>query len=397
MKQHKPLTSTVKPKVNDQSLKSGYIETLIVLLYILVEFIPHLSSVEIMGTQWLYISVLNCLTTIYLVFNKNSYSKQLFKSAFFISYAVFVAIAGLSFVVASNVAESLVCYSRLLISFIAFLNLFSLIFSNNKIIKPIIICCALIATYQSIEIIYEFLSNFKSATSLDDLILNIKGNTGNKNILAASLVIKLPFIVFLLNSADLRIRISSSIALLLSFTALFIVNARSSFVGLFSVMMVYFIMELVWYYRGERNSNRLKVSGISFIVLIVAVLSVQLLFNSVKDKEGNYGAVIQRVESIEFSKSGSSSRTVLWQGALDFVKNNPLLGGGYGNWKIYSVPYQRSIQGWFITEMHVHNDFLEAMADTGVLGGLAYLLIFIFLAFYAVRIIFANDVTGIIN
>jgi len=61
------------------------------------------------------------------------------------------------------------------------------------------------------------------------------------------------------------------------------------------------------------------------------------------------------------------------------LKNNPLIGVGLGNWKIKSIEYDRLNMSSYVVPYHVHNDFLQIGTETGVLGILLYLSIFIFI------------------
>jgi hypothetical protein len=48
---------------------SGKVELLLVLLYLCVELIPQLGSIEVMGPQWLYLSLLNLISVSYISIN----------------------------------------------------------------------------------------------------------------------------------------------------------------------------------------------------------------------------------------------------------------------------------------------------------------------------------------
>ena len=60
------------------------------------------------------------------------------------------------------------------------------------------------------------------------------------------------------------------------------------------------------------------------------------------------------------------------------IGKNPITGIGLGNWKIESIPYEKTTTNDHIISNHPHNDFLEISTETGVLNGFIYLTLFIF-------------------
>ncbi|MBI2303189.1 MAG: O-antigen ligase family protein [Chloroflexi bacterium] len=65
-------------------------------------------------------------------------------------------------------------------------------------------------------------------------------------------------------------------------------------------------------------------------------------------------------------------RMVNWQAAWDMFVANPWLGVGVGNFSAVFESY--ALPGWTNTTGHAHNYYLNLLAETGVLGLLAYLL-----------------------
>ena len=55
----------------------------------------------------------------------------------------------------------------------------------------------------------------------------------------------------------------------------------------------------------------------------------------------------------------------------------PILGIGVGNWKIKSIQYAGDSVVGYTVPYHAHNDFLQIFAEIGIIGGLAYLMIYL--------------------
>ena len=73
--------------------------------------------------------------------------------------------------------------------------------------------------------------------------------------------------------------------------------------------------------------------------------------------------------------------------ALESIGDNPLLGIGVGNWKIKSIDLSKEIIVSYRVPYFVHNDFLQILAEIGVIGGLC----FIFYIFYPIFISFLRS------
>ena len=108
---------------------ANYASIILLALYVLVDFIPRGDSIDFNGPQWLYLSVVNLFTVIYL-FNANrgkisEVNKQFTASLAQVPsrmYTIFCILSGLSFFFAFNKNEFVVCYARCIIAFIAFAN-----------------------------------------------------------------------------------------------------------------------------------------------------------------------------------------------------------------------------------------------------------------------------------
>ena len=69
-------------------------------------------------------------------------------------------------------------------------------------------------------------------------------------------------------------------------------------------------------------------------------------------------------------------RSQIWLANWDMVRERPLLGWGYGNYKKFrNAYYQRYPQA--DTTAHAHNNFLQMWVDAGVIGLSAFLLLFV--------------------
>jgi tetratricopeptide (TPR) repeat protein len=112
-----------------------------------------------------------------------------------------------------------------------------------------------------------------------------------------------------------------------------------------------------------------------------------VLSNAIKmqDSQGGYGSVTKRIGDINIA-SEENSRIHLWWAALDYLKRHPILGDGYGNWKLASIPYEKERTNDLYVPYHSHNDFFENGADLGIIGFVCYALLFILLGVLTIKI-----------
>jgi len=96
------------------------------LLYLVVHFIPDFGGADVMGSQWLYVSVVDFAILSYILFNQQQYKNAIeavLKLKFTIVYSFLVIWALISITYSINAIESLVCLARLLSTYLIFINL----------------------------------------------------------------------------------------------------------------------------------------------------------------------------------------------------------------------------------------------------------------------------------
>jgi O-antigen ligase len=279
-----------------------------------------------------------------------------------------------SYFYAINPTESLVTLARLVTTYFIFINLSILLFKQDvkKIFNIISIFVSFILLYDAIYVISGFSKNMETV-SLDQNIFSLMGNHGNKNVMAASLLIKFPFVLWVILNNKVIGKVLGLISLFLGIFALFILNTRSTFVGLLLIFSIYTITTIFYKYKSDKKGMLFQI-GYFLIPIIFAYFSANLILaNAVEMQgfQGGYGTVSKRVGDINVA-SEENSRIHLWKAAADYAAKHPLLGAGYGNWKLASIPYEKERATDLFVPYHSHNDFIEMFADLGLIGGLSF-------------------------
>ena len=367
-------------------------------LYLGVHFIPDLGGADVMGAQWLYTSLVDVSVLGYLLFNRNLYSesiKAVFSQKFSLLYTFYFVWAIISVSYAINPTEAVVCLARLASTFFIYTNFTILLYKKEikSYYLPLSILISLVLFYDSIYVISSFAKNSKTML-LDQNILSLMGKNGNKNVMAASLLIKFPFSLFVILRSKFLGRVVGVFVLFFGSFALFILNTRSTFVGLFLILIIFISSTL--YFKLKLKSTWPKIIwplAYFIIPILIAFFSANLVLeNAVKSQEvqGSYGAVYKRIDDIT-ANTKEESRLRLWKAGLDYISKHPLIGDGYGNWKLASIPYEKEYTNDLFVPYHAHNDFIEAAADLGIIGGLAYLGLFVLVFLFTLRLWLKED------
>ena len=340
----------------------------------IIPFIPVFKSIDTIGPQFVYLSVVELLIVVYLlVFRFNEIQKErIFSNAIAFSYLLFLSISTLSITYAFNLEEGIIELSRYFIFFIALINtiiLLRLIPNSSKIIFCVL---TFLAAAESIYIFNIFLENYSLETGLYR-IRDLQGFSSNQNIGAFSLAIKLPLICFLfLKSKSRFIKI---ILLLLSMLIFFDVLVIGSRGAILATIIFMISLTLFWVLNQKRLALKLKPISILISSFLVIILVQNRLYENNQELKS-----INRISN--YNDESVAGRKNYYIAALKGIVDSPLLGFGIGNWKILSLKYGREDINSYEVPYHAHNDLLQITAETGVFGGLFYLLIYISCLFY---------------
>lgn len=361
----------------------------------MIDFLPSFGSVDVSGAQYLYLTVLNSTIGIYIFKNPSLLSDELVgnlkKSYFAKTYAIFLLFSLVSVFTAHNLSLSIVSYSQLLISGISCLNL-AILFSNRLyLIYKIAFIIGVFVFVESFLAFYQLLLTLKSGIS-ETSIANINGNTGNINIFAATLAVKLPFVflgILHYSSWKKGLLILTSF---LSVSIIIVVYARSSYISVLVNCLLCIVFILFIKIKEYKPASLLPI----LVPVIFAIAIGSWILNNVNSSDKNtVEKATVTTNSPIILDANANARLQFWQNAGVIIKQNPIVGVGLGNWKIESIPYEKEILNNATISQHPHNDFLEIMAETGILNGLVYLCIFLILILINLKkIVHSEDTTS---
>src|SRR6267142_1850926 len=156
-------------------------------------------------------------------------------------------------------------------------------------------------------------------------------------------------------------------------SALILSASRGGIVSL-GAELAFLLVVLVWRRAGSRQ---LFAGG---VVLVVAFITVSWL---------GVHEVIARFSAMQSLEVTEGKRAAMRSGTWRIFLDHPVLGTGLGTLQQVYPPYESLYDGKIVN--HTHNDYLEALAETGAVGGFccAWFLGVVF--FGALRILQSGD------
>ena len=381
---------------------------IIILAYIfIVTFTPNWMALDTNSTKFMTLSMLNLVAFVYLITDREINREPGMLLKFFTTnvglvYTGFLVMNLLSFIPAINILESVLHFSKVFSVFTAAFILSVLLMRDLRYVKMILFVMTLLLIFDSVSVFY-YIGKFINGEVAS--ISDIKTIYSNKNILASSIYVKLPFALSMLMFDRGWLKRLGWFALFVGMLSTFFMATRTFYLGLIMLSVAFLAYTAVHYFR-KKDTHYMKLAGAYVAALVLSIL----LFSYVQQYHypGMREARIEqrraaRAEAAEAQggesrprarggrhtqpiteqlatiswESGSRNRTNAWIWSVEIIKQNPLLGVGTGNWKVNILEHENQVNTGFIYLYKAHNDFLENMAETGVIGGLLFMAIFV--------------------
>ncbi len=171
------------------------------------------------------------------------------------------------------------------------------------------------------------------------------------NGLAGYINLVVPFCIgFALRGSDPTLRMLSRWCLVLASVALLLTQSRGGLLAYVAMLLV-----SAYFFAPSRKSGMRRVA----IVLIVCLLAAAVA-----------GLFFHRLTEID--DYTTVSRLAIWSGALTVFARSPVLGAGFGNLRTLLGGLLGLPEGW---TGDAHNLYLELLAETGIVGFIAFVFL----------------------
>lgn len=169
--------------------------------------------------------------------------------------------------------------------------------------------------------------------------------------------------------------LTSALALMMSWS-------RGAWLGFASgfVVLVFFLPKKRW------KGAFLLLLG---LVLVVGVLQLNLVPGAITERVLTIGEDLQisdvRGEHVTIENFAVIERLAHWQAGLAMARDNLFLGVGFGNYEVAYEDYR--LLNWEHPLGHAHNYYINVVAETGIIGGIIYLLMWGFIFYQGIRLL----------
>jgi O-antigen ligase/tetratricopeptide (TPR) repeat protein len=356
---------------------SGYIywgSIFFLLAYWSVGFVPRFSAVDEIGAQWIYLNGLNLASLVWMFTARPFFLTRWGMLTRIPLFWVFVALmfwSIFSFVYAINPVETWVNAVRVVAIIVALGQVFALLGAVPRFAVFLSWAMLVALTIEMYMVLKPLLGLIEDGAAVSRSNA-LRGTTGNINIAALSMVIKLPFVLYLMHTIQSWWRIIVlNLIVTLVFFCLIMIGSRASFVALFVNTLIYLAGLFFWNSRSPKKGYLFPCLFFLICFLIAFGLS-----KSVLEKNNEIDFVERVASTTKVVQDGSiAARLRFYKHGIDHMIENPIFGAGLGNWKLQSIHYEKENISGYVVPYHMHNDFLELGSELGFIGLGLYLLI----------------------
>lgn len=370
-------------KTNNSSM--NLLTSILLIVYGFVTVLtPNWMAFDSNAPKFFTFAILNLIVCGLVFFIKDFRIKNTNLFGFFtnkigIAYTVIIVFSLLSFIKVINVEEAILHFFKVFTAFSAAWMVAVLIIYNPKSVHALAVAMTALLIFDA----------FRTFGGVADIVkgignvINIKGSYSNKNILTSAIFIKIPFAVWLFYFKRDWQRIMGGIGILLASAAIFFMSTRAFYLATIITFVVLLIYAVLNYVVLKNKKTVVKAgSHLFFLLLAFGVFSFVQHYMYPKENRTDTSFAARLSTITDEENQSNNLRLTAWKTSLEMIEKDPLLGVGIGNWKVRYLEYENSYSPHYIYMYKNHNDFLEIPAETGVISGLAFVAIFILIAYY---------------
>jgi len=376
-----------KKKQGAPLLRLSY--SIIILVYGFITVVtPNLYTFDSNGPKFLSLAILNLLVFVFLLTRKDLRNQRdgydfFFRNKIGFIYFLFLALTLLSFIKAINIFESIIMFAKIFTVFTAAYIISIILRSDKRYLTHLAFALSFLLIADGFTVFYHIFTNVMAGKGPN--IFEIKSVYSNKNILAASLFVKIPFALWLFSFKKGWFRILGIFSLFIGFLGVLFMSTRAFYIGAIVLFLVYVPFLGISYYRKNEKRQLLYLLISLAIIITMGFVFFTFVLKHFYPKSDQSGYSVNFITRLKTSVQGEPARIASWGRSVKLIKENPLLGVGTGNWKVAVLKYENPVKEDYIYQYKTHNDFLEIASETGVLSGLLYISIFVLIATNFIR------------
>lgn len=383
-----------KHHAKNQESPLNFFYSLILLAYGYVTVLtPNLNTFDSNGPKFLSIALLNLVVFGYLFTRREikltpSLSLGFFKSAAGMAYTLLMVVSIVSFFKAINVLESILHFCKVFTVFSAAYLVSVVVSKDKRYLEHLALGMTALLIFDSFSVYYNIHKYIDG--KIADITL-IKTIYSNKNILAASIFVKIPFALWLFTFYKGWKQKVAFLGGATGLLAVLFMSARAFYLGTFFLTAAYLAYMLTIYMQQKQKVLMRKIVGYVGILFAAVLIfsTVQKVFYP--NNTGLNAGIEGRLATISASDESAGKRLAAWKRSFDVIKQEPILGCGIGNWKVVTLKDENKSNPNYIYQYKAHNDFIETTTEVGIFGGLLFAAIFVIVLFYFLKALLRKE------
>ncbi|MEZ5082790.1 MAG: O-antigen ligase family protein [Bacteroidales bacterium] len=239
--------------------------------------------------------------------------------------------------------------------------------------------------------IYQFL-NLSFTEQNPNIVYEVTGLMAHKNQFSFALFLLLPFLAHGILILDRVWRKLAILGLLSALILIVGIQTRAAWMAMFFAGLTMFLIVLLINRKKQLiNFQHRLVKRIAILIAGLSVVLVLALF--LVPEKGPVGKIKSRITSVVDPEYASNTwRLEMWQATIEMIRDYPIVGVGGGNWKITIYPYySKYLPSIYRHWRNVHNDYLEILAEKGIIGLLLFISMLALVLFRGFRFLFSSN------
>lgn len=224
-----------------------------------------------------------------------------------------------------------------------------------------------------------------------DVQLRVFATLGQPNWLATANVATIPFLLYFFLKSKIKGQIVYTLALLINLAALIYTKSRS---GLLALIFVAFVFA-VYIFKNKISLHKYLTLG------VISLISIAIFLNTSSLNLFEAQKINLETGSSQQNLGGTDSgeiRKYVWKAAFNIFLKNPILGSGPETFAFVfpdNKPIEHNLTSeWNFVYNKAHNEFLNYLATTGILGITVYLAMIAFNLKVGIKKVVEKDFIG---
>ncbi len=238
-------------------------------------------------------------------------------------------------------------------------------------------------------------NEFTASCWVQDVQARVFGTIGQPNWLAALLAMLIfPALYFLLTAQSFKSKSIYLISLIAMYLAFTFTYSRGATLGLIGGFGVFGLSLFIKYFYTKKivEIKLLAIVAISFVLINLFFGSAITRFKLFAEPAIPSRPEIAQSSGTQLENGGTESgqiRLIVWEGALEIFKAYPILGSGVETFAYSYYQFRPNahnmVSEWDFLYNKAHNEYLNYLATTGIVGFVSYLSVILTFIIFCIR------------